>query len=163
MKELNLIQPYPKECSVVGCSEDTQVIYVVAVNPNGITEKTHGSKALFKNSGNYQERQGYEFINWITRCAECYLREMDYINKGSDPVYQKSKSLRQTNPELFYTPVNDQDRLDFVEMHLKYIKRAAAKITKLPYDKRTRVRADYNEQEALSQLKKAEPINEGAV
>ena len=114
------------------CEQNTTVVFAVA-ETNSKTVKVSASTVLEPQNGGFKERKGYRFQHWYSRCSACYLRELDQIRHQQDPVQEKLKQLREMNPELFFKPQTEEDRLDYAEMCMSYIKNSMRRSAKPPY------------------------------
>ena len=73
----NTIPPYSKVCGVDGCENDTAVNFVFIKSSDGDPFPVRDSrKYFFERNGVYSLVGGYEFVMHISRCNDCYLREL---------------------------------------------------------------------------------------
>jgi len=73
----NSIPAPPKICSVMGCRNDTAINRVQLRAPDGtIFVPPSALKYCHERGGRQYPHAGYDFVANITRCADCYLREM---------------------------------------------------------------------------------------
>lgn len=86
---------WPTECGVADCEDakekeetgksvarKTDVAIAVVTDPSGKTRR-----GFFSNFGDrdkpYTLLPGFTFQHWITRCHECYMRELDRTGKAA--------------------------------------------------------------------------------
>ena len=62
---------------VKDCENETTQVRCIAER-NGEEWIVSGGVALYLEKGQYIERPGYKFIRWITRCDDCFYRELDH-------------------------------------------------------------------------------------
>jgi hypothetical protein len=91
---------WPKQCMVDGCMNKTEVVSVEARKPGGDIIRTNGGLAVYRNGENFTARKGWDFIGWITRCADHYLHELD-VRKLSriEPVEKLVETVRTSREQ----------------------------------------------------------------
>lgn len=121
----------PKECKEFGCHKPTQVALAVVKDESG--NVLTGAASEFMDS--FKLRKGYEFQYWITRCDDCYHRDLYKRGKGHWSKCDEVKHLHAdiTLPEHHIDP---KRRTPEQELRLKFIAetemRKIAKIVGLP-------------------------------
>lgn len=68
----------PATCSRMGCNNET-VVAMAVVRERNATLVVPGSEVL---GAGRVLRSGYEWVDWIGRCAECYSRDMARSGRG---------------------------------------------------------------------------------
>ncbi len=70
----------PETCGVDGCEDPCHVLLVVVRDTMGNDHCGAWSKYA---RDNHSLREGYEFVRWVSRCAEHYMRNVYAAGKGS--------------------------------------------------------------------------------
>ena len=105
----NSIPAPPKICLVQGCERDTAVNRMVIRGPHGSPfAPVIAAKYLHERGGRSFIIQGYELVQHVTRCAECFHREA-----GADWRDQMIAGEIAKHPEIGHADYSDEvDRKD---------------------------------------------------
>lgn len=83
--EVSRVPKPPKQCGVYGCGRETEIVFMV-IEEYGRTRC--GSPHDFANENERNHaltmRGDYEFVRWITRCANCYQHDIELAHKDRD-------------------------------------------------------------------------------
>ena len=77
---------WPQECSVDGCYGETMIVWITVHDPGSNRNRTtiFSDVGTCRHIGDGQKlilRGSYEFVGWVTRCAECFTAEMITMKK----------------------------------------------------------------------------------
>ena len=72
----------PKQCNKRDCENDTTIQFV-RVSINGRTEASVFTDVGYKKAGGLYLRGDYTFVDWVTRCGECYSRDLYRAGRGA--------------------------------------------------------------------------------
>lgn len=111
-----MIEPWPDDCMVDRCMNKTAVTHAV-MEHNGKKQKVAAATGLYPNNKGYSERAGWKFVNWITRCCGCYLRELDgmkrsrFLDAQTEARLMREERENTTAPEKLTGTAYDEARL----------------------------------------------------
>jgi len=98
---INTIPQPSAICMVKDCSNDTQVRILKVTVQGRVRCGSFSDFGYTKKQGEeifYTLREGYQYDGWITRCGQCYLRDLDTCKKSTlHQLGKQSEGLANAN------------------------------------------------------------------
>lgn len=92
------IEPHSKMCGVITCEHETSVAIVLVKNDMG--RNLSGAFSRFGKVNNVGElilNSHFTFVEWVTRCAECYQRDVEAHNARTERREQEASKKANHN------------------------------------------------------------------
>lgn len=79
----NLVPPRPRECNCSACENSANIFFLVVRTPTGTEKTVDPGTVLQKRRNEWELKKGHEFVEWVARCSECYLRDLYRAGGGA--------------------------------------------------------------------------------
>lgn len=67
----------PDTCMVNNCSNDTEVIVMLARDSNNMQHADRPGRFVFVSKKEWHMKDGWKFDQYVTRCGKCYAHDVE--------------------------------------------------------------------------------------